>query len=243
MAKSFINVGWCIDHPDAKFVFIKPKSVFQKRTKALSSSAVQACPAVNEFERNVFIIECPFNIRLRCIKNKDNYELYTIEDGTRIDEDLLISFIYMMPPNQWRDKNKPTLQMKIPYFFITDEPCMLTQTPPYMSDNFLKWPGSLISGRFPTHIWPRTLNFAFEWLDLDNDLILKRGDDLFYVQFEFETLTQNVRLQEAELTEELIEYRRGIIKTPKFMSNTFSLFETAKERRPKKLFTPKKGNT
>ena len=44
---------------------------------------------------------------------------------------------------------------------------------------------------------------------------------------------------EIENTKELQEYRSGIASTPKFMSNTFSLFETALKRRPKKLLVKK----
>jgi hypothetical protein len=44
---------------------------------------------------------------------------------------------------------------------------------------------------------------------------------------------------ELEYTSELQEYRKGISATPKFMSNTFSLFETAYQRRPKKLLKRK----
>ena len=39
----------------------------------------------------------------------------------------------------------------------------------------------------------------------------------------------------ADNTPELKEYRRGISEVVKFTSNSFGLFETAKERRPSKL--------
>ena len=98
----------------------------------------------------------------------------------------------------------------------------------------------MIGGRLPIHIWPRILNFAFEWHDLDNDLILRRGQDLCYLYFGTESLRTNIQLVEIENTPELKEYRSGISSTPKFMSNTFSLFETALKRRPRKLVVEKK---
>jgi len=55
-----------------------------------------------------------------------------------------------------------------------------------------------------------------------------------------ESLRTNIQLVQIENTPELKEYRSGISSTPKFMSNTFSLFETALKRRPKKLVVEKK---
>ena len=91
----------------------------------------------------------------------------------------------------------------------------------------------------PINLWPRLLNFAFEWTDLDQDLILRRGQDLCYLYFETNNLRTSVQLVEAENTKELQEYRAGISAVPKFMSNTFSLFETALKRRPEKLLVKK----
>ena len=45
-------------------------------------------------------------------------------------------------------------------------------------------PGTIFGGRFPISIWPRPLMWAFEWHEPGKDLILKRGEPLFYVQFE-----------------------------------------------------------
>ena len=52
-------------------------------------------------------------------------------------------------------------------------------------------------------------------------------------------LRSKIKMFEIEETEELIEYRKGISSTPKYMSNIFSLFETAEKRRPEKLLVRK----
>lgn len=44
---------------------------------------------------------------------------------------------------------------------------------------------------------------------------------------------------QADNTPELKEYRRGLSEVVKFTSNSFGLFETAKERRPSKLLKEK----
>lgn len=220
-------------------MFFEPKPLFKSREKPLSNRAVQACPAINELERDYFVIKVPFDIRLRCSKNGDSYDLHVVEEGTRIDNDLIARFVFLMQPSFWRKESVPVIQIKVPYFFLTDEPCYMTMLAPYMSHSLVKWPGLMIGGRMPINIWPRILNFAFEWYDLSQDLILRRGQDLCYLYFETSDLRNSVQMVEIENTKELQEYRAGISSTPKFMSNTFSLFQTAMERRPKKLLVKK----
>ena len=60
-----------------------------------------------------------------------------------------------------------------------------------------------------------------------------------YLYFESQNLRSKINMFEIEQTKELIEYRNGISSTPKYMSNIFSLFETAEKRRPKKLLVRK----
>ena len=236
-----VDVGWFIEENKGKFVFFDPEPLFRSRSKALSNRAVQACPAINELERDYFVIKMPFDIRLRCTQRSDEFDLHIVEDGTRIDEDLIAQYVHLMQPNLWRNKQNPVIQIKVPYFFLCDEPCNMTMLAPYMSTNISRWPGSMIGGRLPISIWPRILNFAFEWHDLSSDLTLRRGSDLCYLYFETQNLRTKPNLFELEYTDELKEYRAGIAATPKYISNTFSLFETALARRPKKLLREKKN--
>ena len=230
-----IDVGWFIEEENAKFVFYEPEKLFKSRKKALSNRAVQACPAVNEIERELYVLKNPFDITLRCIKKDDIFELHIVDDGTRIDDDLISRYVFLMEPKLWRDSRIPVIQIKIPYFFLSDDPCYMSQISPFMSSNIVKWPGIMIGGHMPINIWPRILNWAFEWIDLSKDLTLRRGDHLCYFKFETENLRTSANLFELDYTDELKEYRKGISSTPKFISNTFSLFETAYKRRPKKL--------
>jgi len=97
----------------------------------------------------------------------------------------------------------------------------------------------LIGGRFPIDVWPRGLVWAFEWYDTSKDLILKRGEPWFYASFETMDPSRRMRMFQAELTPQLVEYMNGIKGVTNYVSRTFSLFNTAKERRPEKLLVPK----
>lgn len=93
----------------------------------------------------------------------------------------------------------------------------------------------MISDRFPIHIWPRHLMWAFKWHDISQDLVLTRGQPWFYVRFEGDDPKRQVRLVEAELTPALEEYIEAIGGVTNDMNRTYSLFERAMRRRPKTL--------
>jgi hypothetical protein len=169
------------------------------------------------------------------IRNGDQYSLHTVTDATRLDDDLVPTFVSLMPRRLWRNTARPTIQIAIPYVFVCDEECYLSQLPPYLEPEFLGYPGLLISGRFPTHVWPRVLNLALEWCDLDRDLILKRGKAMCYVHFETSRPSASIVLRRARHTAALRDYRQNIEDVAKFAGGTFSLIREAERRRPAML--------
>ena len=81
--------------------------------------------------------------------------------------------------------------------------------------------------------------WAFEWHDPEKDIILKRGEPLFYCQFEAEGPDRPVQVVEAERTPELQRYMDQVSGVVNYVSQTFSLFKAAEALRPAKLLTPK----
>jgi hypothetical protein len=140
---------------------------------------------------------------------------------------------------EWRYKDRPTIQLSLPYIFVADEPVYLSQVAPFM--HYLKepLPGTIFGGRFPINVWPRPLMWAFEWHEPEKDIRLSRGDPLFYVIFETEPQNRTVQMVEAEKTPELEEYLDLVAGTVNYVNQTFSLFEKAEKRRPTTLVTPK----
>jgi hypothetical protein len=107
--------------------------------------------------------------------------------------------------------------------------------PPFLCYKNPQWPGVVIGGRVPIHIWPRPLSWAFEWYDISKDLMIKRGEPWFYLRFETTDANRHVRLVEADLTPELRTYFAGINGVVNYVNGTYSLFGTAQARRPKQL--------
>jgi hypothetical protein len=232
-----VNIGAVLLSTKARAAFPTPRMVRQERDAPLSTAAVQACPAVNTFETRCAEILSPFNLRLRCTPDpkKGEYAFHVVPDGTRLSDRQINRYVNIMPRSQWRDKTRPVIQISIPWFFVCDEICYVTQLPPYMSPSFLDIPGLFISGRFPTHLWPRSFNLAFEWVDFSSDLIIRQGRPISYVLFETERPEAPIDLRLAEMTPELEEYRKNIDAIPEFRSGAFKLFEELKPLRPEKL--------
>lgn len=78
--------------------------------------------------------------------------------------------------------------------------------------------------------------WAFEWHDTSKDLILKRGEPLFYCQFDGFDPSRTVKIDRAEKTHELADYVEQISGVVNYVNQTFSLFKKIEMKKPKKLF-------
>lgn len=235
-----LKIGFVAVDKKSSLAFPVPRVLKQTRALPLGDRAVQACPAVNTFERRCIEILAPFSIRLRCVATQEErINLHVVDSGTRIDPELVGSFVSLMPRSTWRSSKIPVVQIALPHFFICDETCYVTQTPPWASVNGVSYPGQFISGRFPTHVWPRTLNLAFEWSNLSEDFRMKRGQPVSYLLVEGADPERQIDLVEAIMTEDLQNYVKGIEGVVKFTSGSFSLFSRASEIRPPKLLFEK----
>lgn len=227
------KIGWYLDTDFAHVVFSAPKPVKARRAKPLSRRAVQACPAVNNLERNLFEILAPFSIELSVERRGEKFDLYFDDVATRIDEDLFNKHIFFMPQDQWRSKDRPMLQIMVPYVFVTDEDCAICQLPPFLDSTSRRWPGVMVAGSYPFKYWPRSLNWAFEWDDLSSPLKIKRGDPLFYVKFDTPNTNSSVALSLIHDPSEIITYKKKIEGVVKYTNGSLELIKEAKQYRPK----------
>jgi hypothetical protein len=203
---------------------------------------VSFCPAVIDHEARLFQVACPIDLHLRFRvdeKTKRPQFVNAAGDQSTIRGKTLGQLLKVVDHKEWRDPKRPLLQLVTPYLFLADEPVYMTQLPPFCHYRNPQWPGLMIGGRLPIHIWPRAMMWAFEWHDVKQDLILRRGEPWFYVRFEVEDPSRPVRLVEAEMTPQLKEYITGLNAVTNYVNRTFSLFSTARERRPATLLVPK----
>lgn len=231
-----VDVGWLIDAEEAEFIYEAPHPVSKDRIAPLSSKAVQNCPAVNTFEARCYEVPVPFDLRLRCRTGTDGTPaLMRVPEGSSVEAPAAKKIVMIMPAESWRSPDRPVVQIQSPYLFLADELVYINQLPPVFHYPDPPRPGVQVCGRFPIDVWPRKLAWAMEWVDQSKDLVLKRGEPWFYVTFETPDPSRGLRLIEAASTPELEEYRRGVKSVVSYVSQAFSLFPTARSRRPKKL--------
>jgi hypothetical protein len=238
-----VEVGWLIDTDKAGFIWEEPKRLMREPPSTLHAKSVRYCPAVLDHEARLFEVTSPIDMRIGVNLGSEKERPSLINaagDKSAIRPKYLGQMATLVGRKEWRHPDRPILQIVTPYLFVADEPVYMTQFPPFCHFRSPPLPGTMIGGRFPMHIWPRPRMWAFEWYDLKHDLILQRGEPWFYVRFEAQDPSRSVRLVEAEMSPQLTEYVKGLHAVTNYVNRTFSLFSTARARRPKKLVIPKR---
>jgi len=240
-ARRRYKIGWLFKDEKASLIWDAPQPVSFDVPKPTTSKSATVCPAAIEFDRRHFAINCPIDLHLRMQKNAQGQLQMTNVDGPMASTRPagLQSIMALSPQNEWRHPSRPMLQIATPFVFVSDDPVYVNQFPPFLHYMPAQRPGVMLCGRFPIDVWPRQHMWAFEWHDLSKDLILKRGEPLFYVRFETPDPSAPVRLVEAERTPELLSFIASLTDVTNFVNQSFQLFKTARERRPKTLLVEK----
>lgn len=229
-----IQVGWFLTEEKASILFEPPYRMRSKFQQKHAKSASR-CPAVLQLESRYFVINCPFDFHLRFERDKTGNPtlVNVLGDTSPVRGNKLRELFTLVNENEWRTPNVPIIQLKLPYCFIADEVVYITQLDAFGHYRREPLPGTIFGGRFPIHIWPRPLMWAFEWHDTSKDLILKRGEPLFYCQFDGFDPARSIKMVKAEKTPELIQYMEQISGVVNYVNQTFSLLKDLEMLRPK----------
>lgn len=236
-----VDVGYIIDAEKAGFIWEAPRA--QQRQAATTSHAksVTYCPAVIDYEARLFEVVAPIDVQLRIRLDEQGKPqlINALGDRSQIRSKHLGQMVAVMPRKEWRHPDRPVIQFITPYIFVADDVCWMNQMPPFNSYTGRHWPGLMIGGRLPIHIWPRPMMWAFEWHDMSKDLVLRRGEPWFYMRFETDDPRRPVRMVEAVKDQRLVDYMKGLNSVTNYVGRTFSLFSVAEKRRPPRLLTRK----
>ena len=232
-----VVVGWLVADPKGAVIYDPPKRVVSGAENRLHAKSASRCPAVLNLETRYFAVNCPFDLHLGFTRTKEGKPTLVNRAGTKspIRAGKIANSVVMVSESEWRYPDRPTVQLKLPYLFIADEPVYMTQLDAFLHYRKNPLPGTIFGGRFPIHVWPRPLMWAIEWADTSKDLILKRGEPLFYLQFEVMDPSRPVQMVEAEMTEDLQKYLDHVSGAVNYVNQTFSLFKAAERVRPQKI--------
>jgi hypothetical protein len=188
-----VKIGWHLNAEKALAIYFPPERVSAECD--VFKSVIAHCPAFQDFFKNTFVVRAPFDIELE--RDADGRLMHVQRKAAlqMVNFDAVNEFIKISPPHHGRGRD--LFQLTVPYSFVSDTPGVEVQMlPPFM--HMTKWPGLLMPGRFNIFDWPfRQLNFSFEWHDPSGQLIIKRGDPLYYVQF-FAPANTNFALVEVD---------------------------------------------
>lgn len=235
-----LTVGWLREPEKGGVLYDPPERVIFRQTNRDHAKSAARCPAVINMESRFFMVKCPFDLHL-AFGRDENGRAHLVNragPGGAVRGNKLGEVISLVSEIEWRYPDRPTIQLKLPYVFIADEPVFITQLDAFAHYRKVPLPGTIFGGRFPIDLWPRPLMWAMEWHDTERDLILRRGDPLFYLMFEGDHPERSVQLVEAERTPELMRYIEHVSGAVNYANQTFQLFKAAEDARPSKLLVP-----
>ena len=236
-----LTVGWFLASDKGAVLYDPPERVVIRPPNKAHAKSASRCPAVIQLESRYFMVKCPFDLHIG-FKRDENGKPQLVNRasvGSTIRGNKMGEVLTLVNEAEWRYPDRPTVQLSLPYCFIADELVYLTQLSAFAHYRKEQLPGTIFGGRFPLNLWPRPLMWAFEWHEPEKDIVLKRGEPLFYVQFEGEGPERPVQVVEAERTPELQKYLEQIGGVVNYVNQTFGLFKAAEALRPKSLLTPK----
>lgn len=236
-----LTVGWFLTQEKGAVLFDPPERVSFRQTNRAHAKSASRCPAVIQLESRYFMVKCPYDLHIGFKRDEKGRAQLVNRLGTAspVRGNKLGDLLTLVNEVEWRYADRPTIQLSLPYCFIADELCYVTQLSAFMHYRPDPLPGTIFGGRFPLNVWPRPLMWAFEWHEPEKDIILKRGEPLFYCQFEGIDPSRPVQVVEAEKTPELLSYLEKVAGVVNYVSQTFSLFKAAEALRPSQLLKPK----
>lgn len=236
-----VQVGWFLTSDKGAVLFDPPERLTSRQTNTGHAKSASRCPAVIQMESRYFMVKCPYDIQVGFARDKDGRAVLVNRAGPAgsLRRNKLGNVVTLVNEEEWRYPDRPTVQVMLPYCFIADEPVFMTQIGPFAHYRADPMPGTIFGGRFPINVWPRPLMWAFEWHDVRKDLVLRRGEPLFYCHFEANSPERPIQVVEAERTPELDAYMEKISGVVNYVNQTFGLFKAAEGMRPEKLLKVK----
>ncbi|MGO1070189.1 hypothetical protein [Lysobacter sp. CA199] len=237
-------VGWFLPRSlEARAIWFDPVRYSWQPEEQKHSGMFLQCPAYQKFARNLFVVRSPFDLHLKCELSQDGCELSVGEDSS-IRPEQLAALIKVHPKSEWREADKPLLQLMLNYYFLSDDDVDVQYLSPLTTTFFQPaLPGLVLQGRWNIKNWIRPVNFVFEWWHPATDLIIKRGQPILNVMFVPKDLDAKITLIEAEETEDVIAMARRVQNINSYIRNVFSVLPSIIKHRPRRLVRPCKSKS
>ncbi len=235
-----VDVGWRNCSPQAALAFFPPEPVSTGEAEAISH-LFPAGGSANDLVHRIVQVRCPYDVTIQLSPpGVRPVRCYRKLNERGLSEAGFQGLVSPVMPTAQRDDGTPAVQISLNLMIVTEELCALHLIPPFLSPGFRDWPGTVVAGRFPVRSWPRPLNCVLEWQDRDRDWVLRRGDPMVYLMFEFDDPAKRPRMVEAAMTAPLERHFAQVDNVSSFGRNVGPMFEEAAQRRPARLLKPKR---
>ena len=231
-------VGWFVPRTlEARAIWFDPVPHANSDAFREQEGPIRYCPASRKFSSSLFTLRSPFDLHLRCEISPAGCEV-SVAEKSSIKPDKLAPLIKVHPKAEWRHPSRPLLQVMLNYYFLSDDDVDIQYLSPVTTTFFEPaLPGLVLQGRWNIRSWVRPVNFVFEWWDTSADLYIPRGQPILNVMF----LAGDIKLVEAEETDEVVALARSIQNVTSYISNVYSILPSVLKRRPRKLVKPCKN--
>jgi hypothetical protein len=233
-------LGWLTSSPQAALAFLPPEPLSgpeAARSRLFAAFAGGADPA-----RRIVVVRASFDVRIRLDRRPGRAPRFErVAEGSRLTQAGFDGLVSAIQPSAQRDPAVPACQLSLNLHLVSDVPCRVQLSAPFLWPGFRAWPGPLVAGRFPLENWPRPLNAILEWQDPGRDWVLRRGDPLAYCAILYDDPDTVPRLVEAARTPVLARHIERLNLVTEVARNVAPMFEAAAAARPPRLLVPKRG--
>ena len=177
------------------------------------------CPAIEEYNKNRFIIPFPFDFYIRFILNEEKTEVKECSHNV----DLVFQKFLMI---RIKNQNKITLEITpIQPIFWSDNSCLLESSGPVFNNTIN------LGGAFDIKKWIRPIHPAYV-LEKNKEHIIsyKKGDPFMYVKFHTEKINLKYNFDAS-----IVQEAQKMAKSTQYVSGLKKYFKIFNKLRPRKM--------
>jgi hypothetical protein len=164
------------------------------------SDTYSDCPVWKHKSTRTFVVRSPINISFIVDRKTETLECFDIE------EELFKEYFYPTTDSEnWVNPKAITIQLSFPRFmFWTDSKNVWIEQRPYaltsLNNNLV-----CVNGWFNLSSWTRAISFAFDIVDHNKPVTIKKGDILYEVCFYPENLNDGILLKKEEVPKDIFD--------------------------------------
>ena len=244
-----INVYWAPSggrFPDKKHIvnqsnltWFEPEPVINSLIKNRNKYVEYfKCPAFLDYYKNTFLIRCPFDLKISIEKIDGKRYIHT----HNYDKEFYNNFIREDIVSD--DSNFFTFSIANSYVFYSDDSVIIEQIPATLSYHITETLQNLclIPGKYDIGKWIRPLESMYEVIDDSKEIILKRGDPLYYFRLNTEKKINLIRTEYNDTIVDMVQSctSRKVFSKNSSMQENYDSAKSLLHLYRKKLFPSKK---